>query len=58
MLEVLGMVKQLGLPTFYMTLSCTDLRCNELVSIISKLNGETLSEEDIKNLSYYDRCKI
>ena len=41
-----------------MTLSCADLRWNELVSIISKLNGETLSEENIKNLSYYDRCKI
>ena len=58
LLEVLGMVKQLGLPTFFMTLSCADLRWNELVLIISKLNGETLSEEDIKNLSYYDRCKI
>ena len=58
LLEVLGMVKQLGLPTFFITLSCADLRWNELVLIISKLNGETLSEEDIKNLSYYDRCKI
>ena len=24
--EVLAMVKQLGLPTFFMTLSCADLR--------------------------------
>ena len=43
LLEVLGMVKQLGLPTFFTTLSCAYLRWNELVSIISKLNGETLS---------------
>ena len=28
--EVLAMVKQLGLPTFFMTLSCADLRWNEL----------------------------
>ena len=33
--EVLAMVKQLGLPTFFMTLSCADLRWNELISIIS-----------------------
>ena len=56
--EVLAMVKQLGLPTFLLTLSCADLRWNELVSIISKLNGLNLSEEDIDALSYFDRCKI
>ena len=56
--EVLAMVKQLGLPTFFLTLSCADLRWNELVSIISKLNGLNLSEEDIEALSYFDRCKI
>ena len=46
--EVLAMVKQLGLPTFFMTFSCADLRLNELVSIILKLNGLNLSEDDIK----------
>ena len=56
--EVLAMVKQLGLPTFFMTLSCADLRWNELVSIISKLNGLNLSEDDIKNLDYFKRCEI
>ena len=54
--EVLAMVKQLGLPTLFMTLSCADLRWNELVSIISKLNGLNLSEDDIKNLDYFKRC--
>ena len=38
-----------------MTLSCADLRWNELVSIISKLNGLNLSEDDIKNLNYFKR---
>ena len=54
--EVLAMVKQLGLPTFFMTLSCADLRWNELISIISKLKGERLSEEQINNMSYFERC--
>ena len=43
--EVLAMVKQLGLPTFFMTLSCADLHWNELVLIISKLNGDNFCEE-------------
>ena len=30
--EVLAMVKQLELPSFYLTLSCADLRWNELIS--------------------------
>ena len=41
--EVLAMVKQLGIPTFFLTLSCADLRWNELISIIAKLNGLNIS---------------
>ena len=54
--EVLAMVKQLGLPTFFMTLSCADLRWNELISIISTLKGETLQEEEINRLDFFQRC--
>ena len=38
--EFLAMVKQLGIPTFFMTLTCTDLHWNELISIIAKLKEE------------------
>ena len=54
--EVLAMVKQLGLPTFFMTLSCADLHWNELVSIIARLNGENLNENDINNMDFFERC--
>ena len=54
--EVLAMVKQLGVPTFFMTLSCADLRWNELISIISTLKGETLQEEEINRLDFFQRC--
>ena len=37
--DVLTMVKQLGAPTFFMTLSSADLKWNELVSIINKLHN-------------------
>ena len=56
--EVLAMVKQLGLPTYFMTLSCADLRWNELPSIISKLKGLDLSEEEITEMDYFTRCEL
>ena len=54
--EVLAMVKQLGIPTFFMTLSCADLRWNELVEIILKLNRLDFSDDVIKNMTYQERC--
>ena len=54
--EALAMVKQLGIPTFFMTLSCADLSWNELVSIVSSLKGETLQEEEINRLDYFRCC--
>ena len=53
--EVLAMVKQLGLPTFCMTLSCANLRWNELISIIATLRGETLPDNDINEMDFFDR---
>ena len=38
------MVKQLGIPTFFMALSCADLRLNELILIISKLRSLVLNK--------------
>ena len=54
--EIRAMVKQLGLPTFFMTLSCADLQWNELISVIAKLNGENLEEDDINNMDFFERC--
>ena len=55
--EVLAMVKQLRLPTFFMT-SCADLRWAELPSIITKLNGSDKSDEEISQIDYLERCNI
>ena len=56
--EVLAMVKNLGLPTFFMTLSCADLRWAELPYIISKLNGVELSDVQINEMDYETRCNL
>ena len=54
--EVLAMVKQLRILTFFMTLSCADLHWNKLISIIAKLKGGNLQEEHINNMNFFERC--
>ena len=46
LLDVLTLVKQFGLLTFFMILGYADLRLNELISIIAKLQGKNMLEED------------
>ena len=53
--EVLAIVKQLGAPTFFLTLSCEDVRWKEFLEIIQKLNE---ADFDMSNLSYHDSCNI
>ena len=57
-LEVLAMIRQLGCPTLFFTLSCADLRWDELIQIISLVNGLNLTTEYIASLNYFERCEI
>lgn len=58
MYEVIAMVKQLGKPTWFMTLSCADLRWPELFQIIAKTQGKNLTDEEVDALSYNERCSL
>ena len=49
------MVKQLGTPTFFSTLPCDDMRCNQLISIMFKLNRVDVLDKDIDKMSYHER---
>ena len=51
--EVLAMVEELGCPTFFLTLSCTELCWNDLVEIIAKLTNMNM-----EIWIYFHRCKI
>ena len=53
-LEVFAMIKQLGLPTFFITLSRADLRCHELIGIA----GDILTDDVIHSMKYFDETKI
>ena len=50
MYEVVAMVKQLGIPTWFMMLSCADLRWPELFQIIAKMQGKKMTNEELDAL--------
>ena len=56
--QVLVTVKQLEPPTFFQTFLCADLRWNELISSIFKLNGIDIANENIDRLPCHERCDI
>ena len=51
---VVAMVKQFGLATFFLTLSCANLKWVELIDIISNLNNLKMDNED---LDYFEKCE-
>ena len=56
--DVVAMIKQLGPPTWWMTFSCADLRWNEIYRILSKLKGQEISDAEIENMTYDEKCKM
>ena len=56
--EVVAMVQQLGIPTWFMTLSCADLRWPELFQIIARTKGMNITAEEVEALSYNERCSM
>ena len=58
MYEVIAMVQQLGIPTWFLTLSCADLRWHELFHILSRVRGKNITDEEIDNLSYNEKCSL
>ena len=56
--DVFAMVKQLGIPTYFLKLPRADLRWKELSYIINKLNNLGLDEEELENLSYQEKSNL
>ena len=56
--EVLNMAKQLGLPTFFMTLSCADLPWDKLISIIASFRGEILMQEEMDHMDFFYKMHL
>ena len=58
MFEAIAMVQQLGIPTWFMTLSCADLRWTELFEILLRVNRQEMADKEIENLSYNEKCSL
>lgn len=57
MYEVIVMVKPLGIPTWFVTLSCADLRWPELLRILARIQGNDITDEQVDALSYNEKCQ-
>ena len=58
MYEVIVIVKPLGIPTWFVTLSCADLRWPELLQILARIQGNDLTDEQVDALSYNEKCQM
>jgi len=58
MREVIAMVKQLGIPTWFMTLSCAHLRWPEVFQILARIQGNDLADKQLDALSCNERCRM
>ena len=52
------MIKHLKILIYFLTLSCAEQRWEELAYIINKLSNLGLSDDELKSLSYQERCNL
>ena len=53
------MIRQLSLPTWFMSLSAADTRWTDLLKMLAKLNdGIDYSEKELENLSWQEKAKL
>ncbi len=50
--DLLAMIRQLGTPTWFLTLSAADMKWPDMIQTIAKQYGVIYTDEDIKGLSF------
>ena len=53
--DVMALIRQQGKATFFVTLSCADLKWPDVIQIIARQYGYNYTEDDIKNMSFEDK---
>ena len=56
--DVFATIRQLGLPTWFMSLSSADTRWSFLLKALSQLDGIILSDEEVADLSWNEKTKL
>ena len=55
--DVLAMLRSLGIPTWFLTLSAADLHWPEMIQAVAAQFGRTLSQQDVLKMSIAERSK-
>ena len=59
MKDLMAMIRQLGIPTFFLTLSSAETHWNELLVILAKiLDQRVITETEASDLSYTEKCDL
>ena len=57
--DIFAMIRQLSLPTWFMSLSAADTRWTDLLRMLAKLNdGIEYSEKELENLTWQEKTKL
>ena len=57
--DIFAMIRQLSLPTWFMSLSAADTRWTDLLKMLAKLNdGIEYSEKEIETLTWQEKTKL
>ena len=57
--DIFAMIRQLSLPTWFMSLSAADTRWTDLLKMLAKLNdGISYSDKDIEELTWQEKTKL
>ena len=57
MYDVLGMIRQLGMPTWFLTLSAADVQWPDVIQTIARQYSIKQSDEDVKSMSFEEKSK-
>mgnify|MGYP003706940761 CR=1 FL=1 len=55
--DVLAIVRKLGIPTWYFTVSAADMQWPDVTQTIARQYGTNLTDNDVQNLSFDERCQ-
>ena len=56
-LDILAKYRQYGKPTIFLTGSAAEFEWTELIKVVGRQYGETLSDDDIKNMDRHTKCQ-
>ena len=57
--DIFAMIRQLSLPTWFMSFSAADTRWTDLLKMLAKLNnGVSYTNEDIDGLTWQEKTKL